>query len=141
MNVLIKSVGALLLLTLSATAVLPQSTNDGQEVGLVLSAGPPKLIEPAEPGGHFFQFQRGAKKKRAVDPQNRDIRRDVFVLQDVCLPVSHVFWRHGFDRGRMRHAADIQNRCEQHADLDGYGQVGEDRESKRRGPDGTVCFR
>jgi cobalt-zinc-cadmium efflux system outer membrane protein len=61
MNVLIKAVGALLLLTLSATAVLPQSTNDGQEVGLVLSAGAPKLIEPAEPPSLYAQY---------IDPVN-----------------------------------------------------------------------
>ena len=56
MNVLIKATGAVLLLTMSATGALPRSINDGQEVGLVLSAGPSKPVEPAEPPSLYAQY-------------------------------------------------------------------------------------
>jgi cobalt-zinc-cadmium efflux system outer membrane protein len=56
MNVLIKSTGALLLLTLSATLALPQSMTGGQEVGLVLSAKPPKKIESTQTQSMYSQY-------------------------------------------------------------------------------------
>jgi cobalt-zinc-cadmium efflux system outer membrane protein len=61
MNLLIKATVGMLLLTLSATAVLPQSINDGPEVGLVLPARPPKPLEPAEPRSVYAQY---------IDPVN-----------------------------------------------------------------------
>lgn len=61
MNVLFKSTGALLLLMLSTEAALPQSMTDGQEAGLVLSAKPPKKIEPAESRSTYSQY---------IDPVN-----------------------------------------------------------------------
>ncbi len=61
MNIPFKSTGAALLLTLSATVVLPQSMTDGQEVGLVLSAKSPRPIEPAEPRSMYSQY---------IDPVN-----------------------------------------------------------------------
>lgn len=61
MNVLIKATGVMLLLTLTATGAFPQSVTDGQEIGLVLSAGSPKPNEPAEPPAFYAQY---------IDPVN-----------------------------------------------------------------------
>ena len=61
MDVLIKMTAAVLFLSLSATGALAQSINAGQEVGLVLSAGRPKPIEPAEPPSLYAQY---------IDPVN-----------------------------------------------------------------------
>ena len=61
MNLLIKSTGLLLVLMLSAEAALPQTMSDGQEVGLVLLARPPKKVEPAEPRSIYPQY---------IDPVN-----------------------------------------------------------------------
>ena len=56
MNVLFKSTRVLLLLMLSSTVVLPQSMTEGQEVGLVLSAKPPRKIGPVEPRSMYSQY-------------------------------------------------------------------------------------
>jgi len=53
MKVLFKPIGALLLLVLSATVALPQSS--GQEIGLVLLAKPAR-IEPVNPSSMYVQF-------------------------------------------------------------------------------------
>lgn len=57
----IRTIGTALLLLLSAAPALPQSRTDGQEVGLVLLAKPPKKIEPAEPRSMYSQY---------IDPVN-----------------------------------------------------------------------
>jgi outer membrane protein, heavy metal efflux system len=58
-EVLIRSIGALLSLTLSAAVGLPQS--NGQEIGLVFSAKPTKAIESVEPRSMYSQY---------IDPVN-----------------------------------------------------------------------
>jgi outer membrane protein, heavy metal efflux system len=57
MKALTRSTGALLLLAFAASVALPQSMPDG----LVLSAKPPKKIEPAEPRSMYSQY---------IDPVN-----------------------------------------------------------------------
>lgn len=61
MGVLLRSTGALLLLTLSATVVLPQSLIEAQELGLVLSPRPTKSHEHVEPPSMYSQY---------IDPVN-----------------------------------------------------------------------
>src|SRR6266705_1070981 len=61
MKVLIKSTRVLMLLMLSATAVLPQSVTDGQEGGLVRLAKPPKPVEFLGPRSMYSQY---------IDPVN-----------------------------------------------------------------------
>lgn len=58
-EVLSRSIGTLLSLALSATVALPQT--NGQEIGLVLSAKPPKAAEFVEPRSMYSQY---------VDPVN-----------------------------------------------------------------------
>jgi cobalt-zinc-cadmium efflux system outer membrane protein len=58
-EVLSRSIGALLSLTLSATIALPQSS--GQEIGFVLSAKPPNPIDSGEPRSLYSQY---------IDPVN-----------------------------------------------------------------------
>ena len=58
-EVLIRSIGALLSLTLSAAVALPQS--NGQEIGLVFSAKLTKAIESVEPRSMYSQY---------IDPVN-----------------------------------------------------------------------
>ena len=60
-EVLIRSIGAAVVLTLSATAALPQSITGEQEIGLVLSAKPAKAIESVEPRSLYSQY---------IDPVN-----------------------------------------------------------------------
>ena len=59
--VLSRSIGAVLSLTLSATAGLPRSITGEQEIGLVLSAKPTKAIESVEPRSMYSQY---------IDPVN-----------------------------------------------------------------------
>src|SRR5713226_9558486 len=56
---ILRSIGALLSLTLSAAVALPQS--NGQEIGFVLSAKRPKPIDSVEPRSMYSQY---------VDPVN-----------------------------------------------------------------------
>src|SRR6266571_2307297 len=53
---LLKTIGAAVLLTMSAAAALPQTLTDGQELGLVLSAKPSKPIETAAPSSMYAQY-------------------------------------------------------------------------------------
>ena len=61
MNVLFKSTGALMLLTVSVSVVVPQSMAVGQEVGLVLVARPAKHNESPGPPSMYSQY---------IDPVN-----------------------------------------------------------------------
>jgi len=64
MRVLLKVIGTLLVPALLATGALPQSMNEEQEGGLVLSSRPPKTpmpIEPPEPPSTYSQY---------IDPVN-----------------------------------------------------------------------
>lgn len=92
MNVLFKSTGALVLLIFSATAALPQSMTDG----LVLSAKPPKKIEPAEPRSMYSQY---------IDPVN-GLTADALVRYALAHNGELAAARHMIAevRGRLRQA-------------------------------------
>ena len=56
-------------------------------------------------------------------------------------PSSQVLARDWLDGRRLRDAVDIEERRKRHADPHRYSQVREDRQSKRRKPDGNVGLR
>jgi len=51
-----KGIVAAMVMTLTVTVALAQATTDGQEIGLVLSATPPKATELAEPRSTYSQY-------------------------------------------------------------------------------------
>ena len=69
-----------------------------------------------------------------MDAKDRHVIGNLFVLKNVEPTVLDVFVGHPRDRGGVRHLANIQQRGQQHADLDGDRQVGKNRERKRDQP-------
>jgi outer membrane protein, heavy metal efflux system len=55
-RIFLRLIGVALMLTLSATVALPQTLTDGQELGLVLSAKPPKPTELVGPPSMYSQY-------------------------------------------------------------------------------------
>ena len=81
-----------------------------------------------------IDFVGGAEEKRAVDAEDRDVRRNFLVLQNVRVAFLQVFCGHLGNRGGFGDLANVNERGENHAGFDGDSEVGENGEKESDQP-------
>ncbi len=84
-----------------------------------------------ELGANLVELLGAAEEERAVDAEDGDEVGDEFALEDVDLVAGDVFFRDAGDGGGGGDFADEDEGGEDHAGLDGDGEVGEDGEQRR----------
>ena len=82
----------------------------------------------------------GAEQKRPVNAEDGRVVRDVLVLKNVQAPVFDIVVGHLRNRRGLGHAADEEQRRQDHAGLDGDGQVGENGQREGDQPDADIGF-
>jgi hypothetical protein len=91
---------------------------------------------------HSLHDQRNficrSKQKRAVNPKNRGVIRNVFILQDMHTPILDVLVGDLRDGCRICHPANKQLRRQTHASLDRHREVGKHGECEGHEPDADV---
>ncbi len=75
-------------------------------------------------------LSRGAKKKRPMNAEDRDVGRNFLVLQDVHLPFAQIFIGDLGNRRGGGDFADIDERREDHSRFHRHGQIREYREQR-----------
>ncbi len=86
----------------------------------------------------FFDFVGGSEEKRAVDPEDGDIRRNFLVLQNVGVAFADVFVGDLAYGGGGRDFADEKQRGENHSHFDGNREIGENGEQEGGQPDSNI---
>ena len=79
-----------------------------------------------------------SKQKRPVNTEDRGVIRNVLILQNVDAPILDVVLGHLRHGGGRSHAADKQQRSQNHPRLDRHSQIGKHGQRKRHQPDADV---
>jgi hypothetical protein len=77
-------------------------------------------------------------RKRPVNPEDAHVVGNVLVLEHVRASALDVLVGDLRDGGRLCDAADEEQRSEDHADLHGHGEIGEDGQRESDQPDRDV---
>ncbi len=84
------------------------------------------FAELAHVGGGVFELFGGSKQERAADADDRHVGGDVLVGEHVgAAAVVQIVVGDRGDGGRLRHAVDVKQGGEHHADFDRHREVGE----------------
>ena len=100
--------------------VAQSENNDGLKIG--------------QTGNNHVEFVGSAEQKRAVNPEDADVRRNVFVLQDVGVSFLNVLVGHFGHRGRLSHLSNEHQRGQNHAGFYHDREIREDGQQKRHQP-------